>query len=65
MVTVKVSLEEGAEVACRRGRKRGRVMERVDGEVCAQGGGVSNGNTKGVLVVTESAGPAPFEGVGV
>ena len=52
-------------MAGRRGRMWGRVMERVDGEVCAQGGGVSNGNTKGVLVVTESAGPAPFEGVGV
>ena len=52
-------------MAGRRGRMWGRVMERVDGEVCAQGGGVSNGNTKGVLVVAESAGPAPFEGIRV
>ena len=56
---VKVSLEEGVEVAWRRGRGRGRVMQCVDGEVCARGGGVSDGNTEGVLVVAESAGAAP------
>ena len=65
VVAVEVSLKEGAEVAWRRGRRRSRVMKRVDGEVCAHGGGVSYVKTKGVLVVTESAGPAPFEGVGV
>jgi hypothetical protein len=62
---VEVSLEEGAEVAWRRGRRRSRVMERVDGEVCAHGAGVSYGKTKGVLVVIESAGAAPFESVRV
>ena len=65
MVAVKVSLKEGAKVAWRRGRRRSRVMERVDGEVCTHGRGVSYGKTKGVLVVTESAGTAPFESVRV
>ena len=40
-------------------------MERVDGEECTHGGGVSYGKTRGVLVVTESAGTAPFESVRV
>ena len=65
VVAVEVSLKEGAEVAWRRGRRRSRVMKRVDGEVCAHGGGVSYVKTKGVLVVTESAGTAPFESVRV
>ena len=60
-----MSLKEGAEVSWRRGRRRSRVMERVDGEVCAHGGGVSYGKTKGVLVVTESAVTAPFENIRV
>ena len=65
MVAVKVSLEESAKVAWRRGRRMSGVMECVDGEVCAHGGGVSDGETKGVLVVAESASAAPFEGVRV
>ena len=40
-------------------------MERVDGEVGAHGGGVSDGETKYVLVVAEGASTAPFEGVRV
>jgi hypothetical protein len=65
VVAVEVSLNEGAEVSWRWGRRRSRVMDLVDGEVCTHGGGVSYGKTKGVLVVTESAGPSPFEVVRV
>ena len=65
MGVVKVSLEEGVEVAWRRGRGRGWVMQGVDGEVCTRGGGVSDGNTEGVFVVAESASAAPFEVVRV
>ena len=60
-----MSLKEGTKVSWRRSRRRSRVMDHVDGEVCAHGGGVSYGKTKGVLVVTESACVAPFESVRV
>lgn len=39
------------------------MVKRVDGQVCAHGGGVSDSKADGALVVV--AGAVPFEGVGV